>query len=350
VPLSKCGPRAVTFRWPCSHRREKKRNDPTHASASPPSSGVAADTIGTATDVARLAVAETQGARRDLAVGADVAARDTITTDRVGKAVFRFLDDTRMSVGPNSSVKLDSFVYSGASAPSSFVLRASKGMFRFATGRGDHDSYRIHTPAATIGVRGTQFDVSVERGGQVRVSVIDGEVILCPNRGRANFLDCVTATVGQSILSGVAKASVVLTSTLPAIRADLLPLTSVANAAGNLLPVPSSAVNGAAAAAGGIVGGATGAAGALVGGAAGTVGGLGNGLGNAVGGLGGTAGGLGGAVGNVGGPVGGAIGGVGGAVGGVGGAVGNVGGAVGGAVGGLGGVGGGALGGIRLGR
>ena len=35
-----------------------------------------------------------------------VAARDTIATDKIGKATFRFLDDTHLSVGPNSSVTL----------------------------------------------------------------------------------------------------------------------------------------------------------------------------------------------------------------------------------------------------
>ena len=157
--------------------------------------------IGEATSVAQKATAKGDAAPRNLDVGTKVVARDTIATDKIGKAAFRFLDDTRLSVGPNSSVTLADVVMSGPSGPKAFVLRASRGVFRFATGSGDHDAYRIQTPTATIGVRGTQFDVSLE-GEQTRVSVLDGEVVLCPNRGRANFADCVEAVAGQSVLSG----------------------------------------------------------------------------------------------------------------------------------------------------
>ena len=187
-----------------------------------------AGTIGRTTEVARSATAENAGARRDLAVGSAVAARETIATDKVGKAVFQFVDDTQLSVGPGSSIRLDSFVFADETSPSSFVIRATKGAFRFATGRGDHDAYRIQTPTATVGVRGTQFVVSIENA-QTRVSVTDGAVVLCPNGGRQNFADCVEAGVGETILSGRNAARVVPTESLPRQRANLLPLRNVAS-------------------------------------------------------------------------------------------------------------------------
>jgi hypothetical protein len=313
-----------------------------------------ADAIGRVTDVARKTTADAAGAHRELDLGSDVAARDTVVTDKVGKAALRFVDDTQLSIGPNSSVRLDDFVFSRPSDPSSFVIRATRGAFRFATGRGDHDAYRIHTPTATLGVRGTQFDVKIE-GKQVRVSVIEGEVVLCPNGGRPNFVDCAEAIAGQSILASRTRANVVPTASLPQLRADLLPLNSVANAASGFVPIVNGALGGAASTAGSAASAATGAAGSTLNGlgssASSTAAGLGNAGANAAGALGG----MGNPAGNIGGALGGlgnsgaGLGGIGNSAGNLGGAVGGIGSAAGGLGGAVGGVGG-ALGGLRIGR
>jgi hypothetical protein len=321
-----------------------------------------ADAIGNVTQVARKASADASGARRDLDVGSDVAAKDTVVTDTVGKAALRFVDDTQLSIGPNSSVRLDNFVFNRSSDASSFVIRATRGAFRFVTGRGDHDGYRIHTPTATLGVRGTQFDVKIE-GKQVRVSVLEGEVVLCPIAGRPNFVDCTEAVAGQSILSSRTRANVVPTSSLPQLRADLLPLSTLANASSSLLPTLPTATDALGNTLGGATSAATSAAGAASSAASGALGGLGSATsaasgsldstgGNAagaLGGLGNAAGTLGG-VGNATGNIGGALGGVGGAAAGLGGTVGRVGGGLGGLGSGLGGGLGGALGAARIGR
>jgi len=283
---------------------------------------IAETRIGEATEVARNTLLDGPGAKRPIERGDPVAANNTILTDAAGRAAFRFVDDTRLSVGPNSSVRLDKFVFDGDTSPSSFVIRATKGLLRFSTGKGDHEAYRIQTPAATIGVRGTQFDVKIE-GADVRVSVTDGEVVLCPNRGRPGFVDCVECKAGFSILSGRTRARVVPTSSLPQIRADaLLPLPTLAS-----LP---TALPGAVRQTAGAVGGATqqavGTAGDVASPATGAAGQAAGAAGDAargvVGGINGTAGGV----------------------------VGGINGTVGGAVGGLGGGLGGLLGGIRLGR
>lgn len=262
--------------------------------------------IGQATEVARNTLLDGQGARRAIERGDAVAANNTILTDAQGKAAFRFVDETRLSVGPNSSVRLDKFVFDGETTPSSFVIRASKGLLRFSTGRGEHEAYRIQTPAATIGVRGTNFDVKIE-GEDVRVSVTDGEVVLCPNRGRPGFADCVECKAGFSILSSRTRARVVPTSSLPQIRADaLLPLPTLASVLPGLPGLPEvGGVRQTAGAVGDAAGGAVG----TVGDAAGDVGGA------AVGAVGNVAGGLGGAVGGVVGGVNGAVGGIGGGLG-----------------------------------
>lgn len=286
---------------------------------------LAETTIGEATEVARNALLDGQGARRPIERGDAVSANNTISTDARGRAAFRFVDDTRLSVGPNSSVRLDKFVFDGEAGPSSFVIRATKGVLRFSTGRGEHEAYRVQTPAATIGVRGTDFDVKID-GEEVRVSVTDGEVVLCPNRGRPGFADCVECKAGFSILSSRTRARIVPTNSLPQIRASLLPLPSLASALPGGVQDSLQGLGNVGQAA---VGGATGAVGAAAGGVVGATG-------KVVGAAGSAAGG---AIGNVGETVGGVVGGVNGVVGGVGGAVGGV-------TSGLGRT----LGGIRLGR
>lgn len=261
--------------------------------------------IGEATAVARNTLLQKQGAKRPIERGDPVAADNTIVTDAAGRAAFRFVDDTRLSVGPNSSVRLDKFVFDDATGPSSFVIRATKGLLRFSTGRGDHEAYRIQTPAATIGVRGTQFDVKIQ-GSDVRVSVTDGEVVLCPNRGRPGFADCVECKAGFSILSGRSRARVVPTSSLPQIRADaLLPLPTLASlptalpgAVRQAAGVVGGATQPIVGAAGAAAGAATGVAGQSVGAAGGVIGGINGTIGGVVGGINGTVGGLGGGLGS----------------------------------------------------
>ncbi|MCB1542950.1 MAG: FecR domain-containing protein [Methylobacteriaceae bacterium] len=276
---------------------------------------LAETTIGQATEVARNTLLDGHGARRAIERGDPVSANNTISTDAQGKAAFRFVDDTRLSVGPNSSVRLDRFVFDRDATPSSFVIRATKGLLRFSTGHGEHEAYRIQTPAATIGVRGTQFDVKIE-GADVRVSVNEGEVVLCPNRGRPGFADCVECKAGFSILSSRTRARIVPTSSLPQIRADaLLPLPTLASVLPGLPGLPDvggvrQTAGAVGDAAGGAIGGAQSAAGDVAGtagGVAGAVGSVGGGLGGAIGG---TIGGLGGAVGGIGGGIGRTLGGL----------------------------------------
>jgi hypothetical protein len=141
--------------------------------------------------------------------------------------------------------------------------------------RRDHDGYRIHTPVSTLGVRGTQFDVSI-KGREVRVSVLDGEVVLCPNDGRPNFVDCAEAIAGQTILSTRTRANVVPTASLPKLRADLLPLSAVASATASTLPAAGGALGSATSAGGAAATAATGAATTLGDTATSTIGGFGS--------------------------------------------------------------------------
>jgi hypothetical protein len=81
---------------------------------------------------------------------------------REGPGADAALDRTKLSVGASAQVKLDRFVYDVSGSPRTVVLTAAKGVARFVSGSGPSSAYQVRTPHATIGVRGTVFDVLVQ--------------------------------------------------------------------------------------------------------------------------------------------------------------------------------------------
>src|SRR5690606_8580793 len=66
--------------------------------------------------------------------------------------------------------------------------------FRFMTGTSRKDAYSINTPTATIGVRGTQFDISVEREGTTRIANYEGITRVCRRDAAGAESACQEAT------------------------------------------------------------------------------------------------------------------------------------------------------------
>ena len=112
----------------------------------------------------------TLGARtRELADGSDVFANDLVQTQAASLARLTFDDATNLAVGPSSQVKLDRFVYNPDRTAKSVVLSTGRGAFRFVTGDSDPRSFRITTPVAAIGIRGTALDIKNEAARTVVV-------------------------------------------------------------------------------------------------------------------------------------------------------------------------------------
>jgi len=98
-------------------------------------------------------------------VNADPVFQDElVATAERSASEIRFLDETSLTVGPKSSVVLDSFVYDPAAPSGTVVIGAAEGVFRFVTGNMPSDSYEIRTQEVTVGVRGTVIDFVATRG------------------------------------------------------------------------------------------------------------------------------------------------------------------------------------------
>ena len=110
-----------------------------------------------------VGIVGSDGVRRAAERGGDIREGDTIVTGDSALAQARMSDGSLISVRADSEFKLEQFAYKGREdRGASFVVNILKGGFRTITGliaQVNRSGYRINTPAATIGVRGTHFEV-----------------------------------------------------------------------------------------------------------------------------------------------------------------------------------------------
>jgi hypothetical protein len=95
---------------------------------------------------------------RTLVVGADVSVGDTVVTGATGQVQLLFQDQTRLAVGPNSSLLIEAYLLKDDATVGQFTINALSGTFRFITGTSAKSAYQIKTSMGMIGVRGTAFD------------------------------------------------------------------------------------------------------------------------------------------------------------------------------------------------
>ena len=97
-------------------------------------------------------------------VGQIVFEADGLRTGADGKVGVTLSDDTRLSLGPDSELKLERFMYTPADSRFGLVLKFVRGAATYVSGRIAKlapDSIRLETPAAIIGVRGTTLAIRV---------------------------------------------------------------------------------------------------------------------------------------------------------------------------------------------
>jgi len=154
-----------------------------------PTLAEAATPIGKVVAVAGKPTASGPGGNRNLSAGSPVFEDDKITVSGSGNAQIVLRDETKLVVGPGSSLLLDRFVLRGSGTAQKVSIKALRGTFRFITGKSNKSAYEIATSSATIGIRGTGFDFWVR--GPTGVAVMEGLVNLCPG-GSKNKRGCVT--------------------------------------------------------------------------------------------------------------------------------------------------------------
>lgn len=127
-----------------------------------------------------------EGKSQSITVGTNVFGQEQVKTGPDGLAQLLFLDQTSLSVAPQSQVTLDRFVYDPSRGTGTVALRATVGAFRFVTGAQNPNNYQLETPVATISVRGTILDILVSPEPTI-VIVQEGHATVTSLRTRLSY-------------------------------------------------------------------------------------------------------------------------------------------------------------------
>jgi hypothetical protein len=124
-----------------------------------------------ATDIAQFKVAkgavyvERGGKRLPAYVGTHLQATDIIVTGADGSAGITFIDNSLLSVGPNSVLQIERYAFNSTTHEGVFDTTLSRGTLSVVSGKiakQSPDAMKVRTPSSILGVRGTEFLVRTE--------------------------------------------------------------------------------------------------------------------------------------------------------------------------------------------
>ena len=108
---------------------------------------------------------ERAGQKLPATVGAKVRQSDTVVTGTDGSIGITVIDNSLLSAGPNSTLAIERYVFDSTTHAGAFDTRLSRGTLAVVSGkiaRQSPESMTVKTPAAILGVRGTEFVVRAE--------------------------------------------------------------------------------------------------------------------------------------------------------------------------------------------
>ena len=91
--------------------------------------------------------------------------KDTIETGADGRSAAILQDATRFSMGPNSRITIDQFLYNPGQGQVGMLLQMYRGIAAFVSGKVAQfapEATRVETPVGIVGLRGTEFAISLE--------------------------------------------------------------------------------------------------------------------------------------------------------------------------------------------
>src|SRR5215472_309089 len=124
------------------------------------------------------------GVTRRLVVGEKVVFHERIATDAGGQTQILFLDQSSMTIGPNSDLMIDEFVYDPSTGNGKLAMSATKGVMRFVGGKISklENAVTMQTPSATIGIRGGVFIMDQQATGPLDVVFVFGKGVTVTGR------------------------------------------------------------------------------------------------------------------------------------------------------------------------
>jgi hypothetical protein len=146
--------------------------------------GLAANPADAQTRVGEAAVVQNEvvrveaSASTQINVGDDLLRDEVVRTGLASAARLVMADNTNLSLGPSATIKLDRTVFNDEHSYREIAVRLTSGAFRFVTGHSEKTAYKITTPLASIGVRGTILDI-LSQQGKTTVVLQEGASIVC---------------------------------------------------------------------------------------------------------------------------------------------------------------------------
>lgn len=119
--------------------------------------------VGVTAAVNQQAELERRAAVRTLVIGEDVEFEDRIITSSTALVQVLFVDGSTFTVGSNSRVVVDEFVFNPATGSGELVAEVTRGALRFVGGRlsKQDNNVRFRTPVGTLGVRGAIVEIDL---------------------------------------------------------------------------------------------------------------------------------------------------------------------------------------------
>ena len=122
-----------------------------------------------------------------LQLGDTINQNDTIETGADARAFIQFNDNTQITLGESTRLKIDDYVYEPNGTSNSASYRFLEGAFQYIGGLLDKkDPVNINTPVDGIGIRGTEFVVKSDgTPNNLEIDLISGAIALTPTGSAA---------------------------------------------------------------------------------------------------------------------------------------------------------------------
>jgi len=140
---------------------------------------------------------------RAVETGAPIFIGDEIQTGADSGLQILLLDETVFTLGPNSKMLIDNFVFDPESSEGELNAELVRGAFRFISGRiakNDPDKMKVKLPSGTIGIRGTMVDTQVDPALGRALVMLAGPGVGNPAGLKAGHIRVGNAGVQQDVL------------------------------------------------------------------------------------------------------------------------------------------------------
>ena len=107
--------------------------------------------------------------------GSKIFFGDTIVSNKNANAQILLIDQTVLTLGEDTEMTIDEFIYDPNSNEGSFISSVKSGTVKFITGqisKNNPEDLEVKVPAGTLGARGTEFIVLAEKNNQSTVVLL----------------------------------------------------------------------------------------------------------------------------------------------------------------------------------